>query len=75
MVPVGAFGGAAGEYKAPVDGRPQEIQVVIAAALARYLKDDKLAFKVVSIKLVQTSQINLWGLTGRQENMGGIRHR
>lgn len=54
---------------------PQEIQVVIAAALARYLKDDKLAFKVVSIKLVQTSQINLWGLTGRQENMGGIRHR
>lgn len=54
---------------------PQEIQVVIAAALARYLKDDKLAFKVVSIKLVQTSQINLWGLTGRQENMGGTRGR
>jgi len=52
---------------------PQEIQVVIAAALARYLKDDKLAFKVVSIKLVQTSQINLWGLAGRQENMGSGR--
>ncbi|MEI6310485.1 MAG: hypothetical protein WCP58_12680 [bacterium] len=52
---------------------PQEIQVVIAAALARYLKDDKLAFKVVSIKLVQTSQINLWGLAGRQENMGSNR--
>jgi hypothetical protein len=54
---------------------PQEIQVIIAAALARYLKDDKLAFKVVSTKLVQISQINLWGLTGRQENMGGIRRK
>ncbi len=52
-----------------------EIQVIIAAALARYLRDDKLAFKVVSIKLIQTSQINLWGLEGRLENMVGTSNR
>lgn len=46
-----------------------EIGAVIASALARYLKDDKLSFQVVSIKPVQTGQINLWALAGRQENM------
>jgi len=46
-----------------------EIEVVIAAALNRYLKDDKLSFQVVSIKPVQTGQINLWALAGRQDNM------
>ena len=46
-----------------------EIGAVIAAALTRYLKDDKLSFQVVSIKPVQTGQINLWALAGRQDNM------
>ena len=52
---------------------PAEIQVAIAAALGRYLKDDKLAFHVASIKQVHHSEINLWALAGRQENMGGPR--
>ncbi|MBI5804782.1 hypothetical protein HZA73_01905 [candidate division TA06 bacterium] len=52
---------------------PAEIQVAIAAALGRYLKDDKLAFHVASIKPVHHSEINLWALAGRQENMGGPR--
>ncbi|MFH0803482.1 MAG: hypothetical protein V2A78_14000 [bacterium] len=51
------------------NGLSPEIEAVIAAALTRYLKDDKLSFQVVSIKPVQTGQINLWALTGRQENM------
>lgn len=54
---------------------PEEIRIVIAAALAKYLKDDKLAFKVVAIKPVHTSQMNLWGLAGRQENMVRLRRR
>ena len=54
---------------------PEDIRIVIAAALAKYLKDDKLAFKVVAIKPVHTSQMNLWGLAGRQENMVGLRRR
>ncbi len=48
---------------------PPEIKVVIAAALARYLHDEKFSFKIVSIKPVQLSQINLWGLEGRRMNM------
>lgn len=51
------------------DTIPPEIKVVIAAALARYLHDEKFSFKVVSIKPVQLSQINLWGLEGRRLNM------
>jgi hypothetical protein len=50
-------------------GVSPEMQIVIAAALSRYLKDDKLSFQVVSIKPVQTGQINLWALAGRQDNM------
>ncbi len=53
----------------------EEIRVVIAAALAKFLKDDKLAFKVVAMKPLHTSQMNIWGLAGRQENMAGLRRR
>lgn len=52
-------------------GIPSEIKAVIAAALARYLHDEKFSFKVVSVKPVQLSQINLWGLEGRRLNMMG----
>ena len=50
---------------------PAEVIVAISAALGRYLKDDKLAFHVASIKPVHHSEINLWALAGRQENMAG----
>lgn len=46
-----------------------EIKAVIAAALARYLMDEKLSFRIISIKPVQISQINFWGLEGRLNNM------
>ena len=52
---------------------PPDIQVAIAAALGRYLKDDKLSFHVVSIKPVHHSEINLWALVARQENMARVR--
>ncbi|MCR4427788.1 MAG: hypothetical protein NUV68_00360 [Caldiserica bacterium] len=55
------------------DTIPPEIKVVIAAALARYLRDEKFSFKVVSIKPVQLSQINLWGLEGRRLNMTRVK--
>lgn len=50
-----------------------EIQVAIAAALGRYLKDDKLAFHIVGIKTVQHSEMNLWALAARQDNMARVR--
>lgn len=48
---------------------PEDIQAVIAAALSRYLQDEKLSFKVITIKPVQSSQINFWGIVGRRDNM------
>ncbi|HTY08030.1 MAG TPA: hypothetical protein VMF29_02575 [Candidatus Edwardsbacteria bacterium] len=50
-----------------------EIAIAIASALGRYLKDDKLAFHIVAIKQVQHSEINLWALAGRQDNMARVR--
>jgi hypothetical protein len=55
------------------DNIPAEVLVAISAALGRYLKDDKLAFRVASVRPVQHSEINLWALAGRQDNMGGPR--
>jgi hypothetical protein len=48
---------------------PSEVVIAIAAALGRYLRDDKLAFHVVSIKPIHLNEINLWALSGRQGNM------
>ncbi len=50
-----------------------EVQIAIAAALGRYLRDDKLAFHIVGIKAVQHSEMNLWALAGRQDNMARVR--
>jgi ribosome-binding factor A len=52
-----------------VESVPEDIQAVIAAALSRYLQDEKLSFKVIAIKPVQSSQINFWGIVGRRDNM------
>jgi ribosome-binding factor A len=52
-----------------VESVPEDIQAVIAAALPRYLQDEKLSFKVIAIKPVQSSQINFWGIVGRHDNM------
>jgi len=52
---------------------PPIIKAIIAAALARYLRDEKFSFKVVTIKPVQLSQINFWGLEGRRLNMIGLK--
>ncbi len=52
-----------------------DIQIVIAAALGQYLKDDKLGFQVVSARPVQQNRINLWALVGRQEIMTGYRRK
>jgi hypothetical protein len=54
---------------------PADVQIAIAAALGRYLKDDKLAFHVVSIKPVQHGNINLWALSGRSDIMTGYRKK
>lgn len=48
---------------------PPEVKAVIAVALACYLRDEKLSFKVALVKPVHLSQINLWGLEGRRLNM------
>jgi ribosome-binding factor A len=52
-----------------VESVPEDIQAVITAALSRYLQDEKLSFKVIAIKPVQSSQINFWGIVGRRDNM------
>lgn len=43
--------------------------MAIASAMGRYLRDDKLAFHVVSIKPVHLNDINVWALSGRQSSM------
>ncbi len=48
---------------------PSEVVVAIASAMGRYLRDDKLAFHVVSIKPVHLNDINVWALSGRQSSM------
>jgi ribosome-binding factor A len=57
------------EENCVVESVPEDIQAVIAAALSRYLQDEKLSFKVIAIKPVQSSQINFWGIVGRRDNM------
>jgi hypothetical protein len=52
-----------------------EVQIAIAAALGRYLKDDKMAFHVASVKPIQHGKINLWALSGRQDMMTGFRKK
>jgi hypothetical protein len=54
---------------------PSEVMIAIAAALSRYLRDDKLAFHVVAVKAVHLNEINLWALSGRQENMASVTKR
>jgi hypothetical protein len=54
---------------------PSEVMIAIAAALGRYLRDDKLAFRVVSVKPVGLNEINLWALSGRQGNMAAANKR
>ncbi len=52
---------------------PADVAIAIASALGRYLKDDKLAFHIVAIKPVQHSEMNLWALAARQDNMARVR--
>ncbi len=49
--------------------------MAIASAMGRYLRDDKLAFHVVSIKPVHLKDINVWALSGRQNSMVNPRSR
>ncbi|MBN1619797.1 hypothetical protein JW890_03660 [candidate division WOR-3 bacterium] len=44
----------------------EEKTVLIFAALAEYFKNERVACKVLSIKPIHTSEINLWGITRRQ---------
>ncbi|MBN2363002.1 hypothetical protein JXL83_02595 [candidate division WOR-3 bacterium] len=45
---------------------PEEKFVLIFAALSEYFKNERIACKILSIKPVHTSDINLWGITRRQ---------
>ena len=54
---------------------PSEVVVAIASAMGRYLRDDKLAFHVVSIKPVHLKDINVWALSGRQSSMTAPRSK
>lgn len=54
---------------------PSEVVVAIASAMGRYLRDDKLAFHVVSIKPVHLKDINVWALAGRQSSMTSPRSK
>ncbi|MBN1151025.1 hypothetical protein JXA84_07395 [candidate division WOR-3 bacterium] len=44
----------------------EEKIVLIFAALSEYFKNERVGCKILSIKPVHTSDINLWGITRRQ---------
>lgn len=42
---------------------------VISAALGMFLQNEKFDFKILNIKPVHSSDLNLWGVIGRVRNM------
>ncbi len=42
---------------------------VISAALGMFLQNEKFDFKILNIQPVHSSDLNLWGLSGRMKNM------
>lgn len=48
---------------------PPKLIAVITAALSMHLQNEKLNFKILDIKPVHSSDINIWGLFGRMSNM------
>ncbi|MEZ7893426.1 MAG: hypothetical protein QMC67_16955 [Candidatus Wallbacteria bacterium] len=46
---------------------------VVSAALMMHLQKEKSDYRILSIKPVHSSDVNLWGLYGRMTNMGHLR--
>ncbi|KQC12542.1 MAG: hypothetical protein APR63_02585 [Desulfuromonas sp. SDB] len=52
-----------------------QMKIIIMAALSEYFKAERISFKVLDIKPVHTSDVNLWGINGRNRNMGKLNYR
>ncbi|HOD42438.1 MAG: hypothetical protein BWY32_02954 [bacterium ADurb.Bin243] len=48
---------------------PKKTMAVITAALSMYLQNEKLNFKILDIKPVHSSDLNIWGLFSRMTGM------
>ena len=46
-----------------------QTKAVILAALSEYFKNERIEFKVLSVKPIHSSDINLWGIMGRNRGM------
>jgi hypothetical protein len=47
----------------------KKMLAVVTAALSMYLQNEKLNFKILDIKPVHSSDLNIWGLFGRMNSM------
>lgn len=52
-----------------------QTKIVIMSALSEYFKAERISFKVLDIKPVHTSDVNLWGINGRNRNMSKLINR
>ncbi len=48
---------------------PSKMLAVVTAVLNMHLQNEKLNFKILDIKPVHSSDVNIWGLFGRMNSM------
>lgn len=54
-------------------GIPAKTVAAITAALGMHLQHEKIRFRILNVTKIQSSDLNLWGVSGRVEAMRAAR--